>query len=58
MDFIPVREAAKRWHISERLVQQYCQQGRVEGARKFNGSWAIPENAVNPKDLQKSRAAL
>ncbi len=58
MDFITVREAAKRWHISERLVQQYCQQGRVEGARKFNGSWAIPENAVNPKDLQKSRSAL
>ncbi len=53
MDYITVKEAAKKWNISERLAQRYCTEGRIEGATKFSGSWAIPSNAQKPVDPRK-----
>ena len=35
MDYITVREAAQKWNISDRLVQKYCAEGRIEGVQKF-----------------------
>ncbi|ADY55359.1 hypothetical protein Sgly_1026 [Syntrophobotulus glycolicus DSM 8271] len=55
MEYITVREAAKKWKVSERLVQQYCISGRIEGAKKFGVSWAIPECAQKPADPRKYR---
>lgn len=55
MDYITVREAAKKWKISERLVQKYCSQGRIDGVKKFGASWGIPENAQKPADPRKSK---
>jgi excisionase family DNA binding protein len=49
-DYISVREAANKWGVSERRVNQYCQQGRVLGLTKFGRSWAIPKDAVKPSD--------
>lgn len=54
MDYITVREAAKKWNISERLTQQYCTTGRIAGARKFGGAWAIPADAQKPASLRKA----
>ena len=34
MEYITAREAAKKWNVSERLIQQYCISGRIEGAKK------------------------
>ena len=53
MEYITVREAARRWKISVRLTQQYCTDGRIEGAEKFGGSWAIPADARRPADLRR-----
>jgi DNA-binding CsgD family transcriptional regulator len=53
MEYITVREAAQKWKISERLTQQYCTYGRIEGARKFGRSWAIPADAPKPEKLKK-----
>lgn len=53
MEYRTVRETAEKWRISERLVQKYCAQGRIEGARKFGVSWGIPSNAVRPEDPRK-----
>ena len=50
MEYMTVREAARKWKISERLAQQYCTDGRIPGARKFSGSWAIPADASKPTD--------
>lgn len=50
MEYIAVREAARRWSISERLVQKLCAQGRIDGAEKFGGSWRIPASARKPSD--------
>ncbi len=55
MKYITVREAAQKWNISERLTQQYCTAGRVQGANKFGGAWAIPEDAPKPEDPRKVR---
>lgn len=35
MEYITVRKAAKKWKISDRLVQKYCAEGRIDGIRKF-----------------------
>lgn len=53
MEYITVREAAQKWGISVRLVQRHCAEGRVEGARKFGGTWAIPAKASKPEDPRR-----
>lgn len=46
MDFVSVKEVAKKWNVSERWVQILCNQGRIDGVSKFGRSWLIPKNAV------------
>ena len=53
MEYITVREAAQKWNISPRLAQQYCLDGRIQGARKFSGAWAIPADAQKPTDPRR-----
>lgn len=57
MEYITVQEAAKKWNISDRLVQKYCSSGRIEGVKKFGKSWVIPADAVKPADPRKSKAS-
>ena len=45
MEYMTVREAAGKWKISERMVQKYCAEGKIEGVRKFGVSWGIPQCA-------------
>ena len=42
MDYMTVRQAAEKWNLSPRSVQQLCTQGRIPGAGKFGKAWAIP----------------
>lgn len=37
MNYLTVREAAQKWNVSQRLVQRYCAQGRIDGAKKAGG---------------------
>ena len=53
MEYMTVRDAARKWKISVRLVQQYCMDGRIAGAEKFSGSWAVPADAAKPADPRK-----
>lgn len=53
MEYITVREAAVKWKVSQRLVQQYCTDGRIPGAVKFGGAWAIPADAGKPEDPRR-----
>ena len=57
MDYMTVREAAGKWGISERRVQKYCAQGRIEGSRKFGTAWGIPKTALKPSDPRKKEPA-
>ncbi len=46
--YISAKEAAERWDVTVRMVQRMCVDGRITGATRFAGSWAIPENTVKP----------
>lgn len=51
--YLSIREAAEKWGVSERRVNQYCAQGRIPGASRFGRSWCIPEDEEKPADPRK-----
>lgn len=53
MDYMTVKEAANIWNVSVRMVQRYCFDGRIKGARKDGKSWVIPKNATKPEKIIK-----
>lgn len=52
MDYMTAKEAAEIWGITSRRVQVLCAQDKVPGAVRFGSSWAIPKDAVKPKDAR------
>ena len=54
-EYISIREAAEKWNVSERRVNQYCSDGRILGAQRIGRSWAIPAGAEKPGDPRKVR---
>lgn len=50
MDYMTAKEAAEKWAITPRRVQVLCAQGKISGAVRFGVTWAIPKDAVKPKD--------
>ena len=48
MEYISVKEASEKWKITERVVRQYCMDGRVPGAFITGKTWNIPEVAEKP----------
>lgn len=48
--YMRIKEASKKWNLSERRINTLCLEGRIEGAMKFGNTWAIPDNASKPKD--------
>lgn len=52
-----IREAAARWEITERRVNELCKTGRIPGAYKDGKQWIIPDHAQKPADKRmKSKA--
>lgn len=49
-NYISLTEAAEKWGISTRRLRTLCESGRIEGAGKLGRNWAIPIDAVKPKD--------
>lgn len=57
MEYLSVSEIAKKWHLSERAVRNYCAQGRVSGAFLTGKTWNIPEDAQKPSRVRTQAAA-
>ena len=55
MSFISVKEASEKWGITERVVRQYCADGRVPGAFITGKTWNIPGNAQKPVRKPRQR---
>lgn len=55
-NYIPIAEAAEKWHISPRQVQNLCRAGAIAGAVRFGRSWMIPAEARKPEDGRTKRA--
>ena len=56
MKMITAQEAAQKWDVSLRRVQDYCKKGRIEGAERFGLNWMIPEGAQRPADGRKKKS--
>lgn len=57
MKYITASEVAKKWGITQRRVQILCSQDRINGIFKLGEIWAIPENAIKPKDKRIKQGA-
>ena len=49
MKFVSVKEIAKKWNISDRMVRYYCASGKISGAFLTGKTWNVPADAVKPK---------
>ena len=46
--FMTTREAAEKWKISVRQVQNHCKNGRIKGMVRVGTNYLIPEDALKP----------
>ena len=53
--YLSLREAAEKWGVSERRINQYCAEGRIPGAQRVGKAWAIPADAEKPGDPRRTR---
>ncbi len=53
MKYLSVAQTAKKWHISERSVRNYCALGKIGGAFLTGKTWNIPEDAQKPDRINK-----
>ncbi len=49
-EMMSVKEAAKRWNVTERRISALCKDGKIPGVRKEGRSWLIPADAKKPAD--------
>ena len=54
MNYISAQQAAERWSLTPRRVQELCKEGRVLGAVRFGRNWMIPAEA--PKPMRRKSA--
>lgn len=52
MEYLTAKEVAEKWGVSQRWVHKLCEDGRVEGTRRFGRNWMIPAGAEKPADLR------
>ena len=52
MEYMTIKEAAEKWGLSERRIQEICELDKVPGVTKFGRAWAIPVDAEKPVDLR------
>ena len=50
MDYMTIKEAAEKWGLSIRRIQDICKENKIPRVMKFGTSWAIPKDANRPVD--------
>ena len=55
MQYITVKQASKRWGISDRRIRVLCTEGRIAGIVKEGRSYLIPADAFKPIDRRSLR---
>ena len=50
MGYLSIRQTSEKWNLSARWINDLCSEGRIQGAVKIGSYWAIPEDAIRPKD--------
>jgi len=52
MEYMTIKQAAEKWGLSERRIQEICGLDKIPGVMKFGREWAIPLDAERPADLR------
>lgn len=47
--YMTTKEAAEKWNITVRQVQNHRKNGRITGVLKIGTNWLIPEGTQRPK---------
>lgn len=47
--FMTTKEAAEKWGISVRQVQNHCKNGRIKGMQRVGTNYLIPSDAPKPR---------
>ena len=53
MEYLTVKEAAEKWEVGVRMVNNYCVDGRIDGVIKKGNLWLIPNDAKKPADKRR-----
>lgn len=46
--FMTTKEAAEKWNLSVRQVQNHCKLGRIKGVQRVGTNYLIPKDAKKP----------
>ena len=47
--YMTTKDAAIKWGVSVRQVQNHCKSGRINGIQRIGTNYLIPIEAVKPK---------
>lgn len=50
MEYMSVKEASLKWHISDRRIRVLCSEGKISGVRKDGKNYRIPVDTLKPVD--------
>ena len=50
MEYMTTAEAAEHWGVNIRRVQYYCENNKIEGAKRLGQIWVIPVGTPKPLD--------
>lgn len=50
--YMTTQEAAEKWNVLLRWVQQLCKENRIDGTININWIWLIPKDAKKPTDAR------
>lgn len=48
MEYITIQQASKKFNLSTRSIRNYCNQGRIPGAKLSGKTWLIPKDSKKP----------
>jgi len=56
LELMTVKQAAEKWGITPRRVQELIRTGRIPGAYKLVRDYVMPDDTKKPPDLRKTAA--
>lgn len=54
-DYVTTMDKAREWGISQRMVNKFCANGRIDGAEMVGRTWFIPRGSTKPTNLRRLR---
>jgi len=55
MGIMTVKEAAEKWGVTPRRVQELIREGRIEGVYKIGTTQVMPISTQKPHDMRSER---